>query len=106
VEQSSPKICATCVIFKKLLKDNNHPWGENWLNLVTLLIIYELNRFISDTAKTSKGFLSLKAYRLTPMAIQVSIFMNLFLVEKNEQILSLHVWTKLGPEVKTNLHNH
>ena len=29
------------------------------------------NFYFSDTAKTSKGFLSLKAYRLTPMAIQL-----------------------------------
>jgi hypothetical protein len=37
VENSSPKIRATIVIFKKLLKVNIRPMGENSPNLVTLL---------------------------------------------------------------------
>jgi hypothetical protein len=37
VENSTLKFWATSVIFKKLLKVNNHPIGENSPNLVTLL---------------------------------------------------------------------
>jgi hypothetical protein len=29
VEKSSPRICAACVFFRKLPKDNNRPIGEN-----------------------------------------------------------------------------
>jgi hypothetical protein len=38
VEKSGPKICATLVIFKTLLKANFCPLGKNWPNLVTLLV--------------------------------------------------------------------
>jgi hypothetical protein len=37
VAKSSPKICATSVIFKRMAKVNNRPSGENSPNLVTLL---------------------------------------------------------------------
>jgi hypothetical protein len=36
VEKSSPKIWATCVIFKKYPKVNSRPIGENWPNMFTL----------------------------------------------------------------------
>ena len=40
--------------------------------LLTTKLGYHISLiWILDTAKTSKGFLSLKAYRLTPMAIQL-----------------------------------
>jgi hypothetical protein len=35
--KSGPKLWATVVIFKRLPIENNHPKGENSLNLVTLL---------------------------------------------------------------------
>jgi hypothetical protein len=38
VEKSSPKICATSVIFKTLPKENNPPLGENSPKLVTLIV--------------------------------------------------------------------
>jgi hypothetical protein len=36
MEKSSPEMCAASVIFKPRPKVNNHPFGENLPNLVTL----------------------------------------------------------------------
>jgi hypothetical protein len=36
MERSSPETCAASVIFNPLPKVNNHPFGENSPNLVTL----------------------------------------------------------------------
>jgi hypothetical protein len=47
--QLCPKFCATSVIIKELLKENNHPIGEPLPKLVTLLLVRQTRVHVKNS---------------------------------------------------------